>query len=311
MDVIDLGDLTTGAALAELGRDDVDELRALVSELRRLTGSQMASIVVLHRGRFHHALCDGTQEFTSAHDDAICQFAAEDPGTFTIEDLSTDGRTMFLPWVDGRRGRWRFYASTPLRTSQGGQLGRLCLWDEQARTLESHQAVALGRLSEQVEAAMQQRLRHRHAEAVRHVDVGDLVAELVDDVGDLLEVTRGRIEIGPELDPVPADPDLLLGALRELVLNALTHLRSSTPPVVRIRAVAADDVVRLEVGDRGPGLPPAVAAGLAAGRIEAPEAAQGLRTALHVARLHDGRLGADPAPGGHGTTMWLELPVPR
>jgi signal transduction histidine kinase len=141
------------------------------------------------------------------------------------------------------------------------------------------------------------------------------------DAGDLLATIARRFELratheGRELSVAPSDglvvhADRLRAeqALGNLVDNALRH-GSGT---VELSACMAGAGVRLHVGDRGPGLDPALD-GRAFERFTRGDRARsrggtglGLAIVDAIARSHGGAAGADPRPGG-GADVWIELP---
>ncbi|WP_199223935.1 HAMP domain-containing sensor histidine kinase [Paraconexibacter algicola] len=109
------------------------------------------------------------------------------------------------------------------------------------------------------------------------------------------------------------DADRLLQVVDNLLENAARHAPGS--PVV-VRAQPAGDGVRVEVEDRGPGLPPGDAERLfdrfARADRSRTVAGSGLGLAISrsIVELHGGALRAEPvAP--HGCRMVLELPGAR
>jgi len=104
-------------------------------------------------------------------------------------------------------------------------------------------------------------------------------------------------------------PDFLLIALDALLDNALKHAGTEDPIVLRARA--ADGRVRIEVVDRGAGLPNSELARLNA-QCTSPEPSPagglGLSIAAAIARAHDGRLILENRQHGSGLVAAIELP---
>lgn len=113
---------------------------------------------------------------------------------------------------------------------------------------------------------------------------------------------------------VRANATYLADALTRLLLNALQH--SPLHGTVDIRCRLRRAGVRIEVCDRGPGLPE----GFGARGFHAFEQAStgdarshnglgiGLAISEQIAQAHHGRLGAASRRGG-GAIFWIELPV--
>ncbi len=133
----------------------------------------------------------------------------------------------------------------------------------------------------------------------RSLDVNRLLAELAP----LVERTVGdaiRVEMKLAATPpnIFADPQALQLALLELAANA----RSAMPAGGRLSIAttkATDDLVRIEVGDTGCGMPPAAA----------EPTGLGLEIVRHCMALAHGRVEFDSTD--MGTTVRLYLPVAK
>jgi signal transduction histidine kinase len=106
----------------------------------------------------------------------------------------------------------------------------------------------------------------------------------------------GDVQVEPCHAAVLGDPARLAQALGNLVANALEH--GKPPVVVRARRTAAH--IRLEVHDRGPGLPDLT-------RTSRGLRGHGLSIVASIAARHGGRLVA--APAAEGAVLALELPL--
>lgn len=155
---------------------------------------------------------------------------------------------------------------------------------------------------------------------VCHLDAGDLRADLqpvaagrvaqaaLEAVRDRAAGCRLALEL-PEPEPVArADPDLAVTVLRALLDNAI----QASPPgeTVELAIASAPGEVRMEVRDRGPGLPPAQteAAFERFRRLSqaGPGAGLGLYLARGLARHMGGDVGVEPRPDG-GSIFWFRL----
>ncbi len=120
-----------------------------------------------------------------------------------------------------------------------------------------------------------------------------------------------RTRIAPDLPLVPVDDVLLEQVFVNLLDNALKY----TPPdgPIAITAVGTEDAVRVEVADRGPGLPPGqedrvfekfYRGGARTGR----GAGLGLAICQAIVRAHGGRIWAHNLPEG-GAAFLFTLPL--
>jgi len=142
------------------------------------------------------------------------------------------------------------------------------------------------------------------------VDLAALVERVADAYRPDIEAAGHAFEIGP-LEPasVSGDAALIAQALANLLENAMRH--SGPGAGISIRLHGREDSVRLEVEDRGPGIPederehvlqPFV-------RLDrsrtSPGAGLGLSIVSAVARLHSARLSLeDASPGLRAAIVW-------
>jgi signal transduction histidine kinase len=144
-------------------------------------------------------------------------------------------------------------------------------------------------------------------------DVGELAAELTEMYDPLADERGASLEYDRPARPVPlfGHRQLLAQALSNLVENAIRYGSSGGKISVRVRP--GDRQIQVEIGDRGPGIPPErrEEARRRFGRLDSSRsdegAGLGLALAEAIAHLHEGELRlADNAPG---LLTILDLPV--
>ncbi len=146
------------------------------------------------------------------------------------------------------------------------------------------------------------------------VDLGTLVPGLVADLAVVAADREVRlVDDGTAPYAVPGDPDQLAQVVSVLTSNAVRHTPAGTP--VEVRLAHRDGAVRLEVADRGPGIPPEELPRVfdrfhrvADGRSRSTGGnGLGLAIASAVVSAHSGRIGVESLLGA-GTTFWVVLP---
>ena len=144
-------------------------------------------------------------------------------------------------------------------------------------------------------------------------DIGELAAELTEMYDPLADERGASLEYDRPARPVPlfGHRQLLAQALSNLVENAIRYGSSGGKISVRVRP--GDRQIQVEIGDRGPGIPPdrREEARRRFGRLDSSRsdegAGLGLALAEAIAHLHEGELRlADNAPG---LLTILDLPV--
>ena len=144
-------------------------------------------------------------------------------------------------------------------------------------------------------------------------DVGELAAELAEMYDPLADERGANLQYDRPARPVPlfGHRQLLAQAVSNLVENAIRY--GSTGGEIMVRVEPGERQIRVEVGDRGPGIPAdrRDEARRRFGRLDSSRsdegAGLGLALAEAIAHLHEGELKlADNAPG---LLTILELPV--
>ncbi|WP_343908829.1 GAF domain-containing sensor histidine kinase [Nocardioides aquiterrae] len=139
----------------------------------------------------------------------------------------------------------------------------------------------------------------------------DLAAVLSDVRDDLAAPLADATVVAGELPTVTGDPVQLRAVVQNLVANAAKFTRPGEPPYVEIDGTRIDDGWRIEVCDRGPGIPEdqrdRVFEPLARIDEEVEGSGIGLSTCRRIIEAHGGRIGLADAPYG-GTCAWFEVP---
>ena len=144
-------------------------------------------------------------------------------------------------------------------------------------------------------------------------DVVDLAAEVSTALDDLAgRLPRERVEVGV-LPLVRGDAAQLRAVLMNLLDNAAKFAEPGGGPEIDVDAVAVDGHHRVEVRDRGRGVPDdmreRVFAPLARLDKSVEGSGIGLATCRRIVEAHGGRMGVEARDGG-GSVFWFELPRP-
>ena len=120
---------------------------------------------------------------------------------------------------------------------------------------------------------------------------------------------RVSVTVTPEASSAPLDPDRMLEAVVGLVENGIDA--SNGRGKVEVRATRDGRMLRLEVIDEGPGIPPEEADRIFDPFFTTKASGVGLGLVLcrQIARRHGGELRALPAPHGTGACFRLEIPI--
>ncbi|NRQ48502.1 GAF domain-containing sensor histidine kinase [Aeromicrobium stalagmiti] len=149
------------AVLSEpAGRD----LQGLVDLVAQVCAVPTAAINIITRDQQHQIATAGFDPSVCSRDDSMCALVMTERAPVVVPDASLDPRFSSNAFVTGDIGSVRFYASAPLMTPDGTTLGRLCVFDDVARTLTPEQEQGLMTLAAQVMDVLELRLRTRELE---------------------------------------------------------------------------------------------------------------------------------------------------
>jgi GAF domain-containing protein len=90
----------------------------------------------------------------------LCSSAIMSDDIYIVEDARKDPRTLSNPLVAGIMGL-QFYAAAPLKSSDGYNLGTICLIDKEPRRLDAQESSMLMQLSRIVMAQFELKLQTR------------------------------------------------------------------------------------------------------------------------------------------------------
>ena len=152
MSPADVTGLVRGADASAGLPADVEDLVARAAEV---AGVPMATLNLFDDRHQHQVATSGFDGGTSPRAEAMCSVALELGVLVHVPDARTDPRFATSPWVDGRRGQVRFYASAPLVDAGGRVLGTLCTFDVEPHRLTGAQVAALQQLADRLAALLQ------------------------------------------------------------------------------------------------------------------------------------------------------------
>ncbi len=125
-----------------------------------------------------------------------------------------------------------------------------------------------------------------------------------------LDIPNGTTDELPLLD---VDPIRVREVLSNLVANALRYSPPGAPVTIALAGEGSGRWARIEVRDRGPGLPPEVADRVFdrfARSADSGGSGLGLAIAKYLVEAHGGEIGVLSVPGA-GMTAWFRLPLPH
>ena len=174
-----------------------------------------------------------------------------------------------------------------------------------------------GRMQQMIDDLLDYSVTRKGTLAVDHVNVGELVAEIVEaaSYGDDVDATEGvSVSIQAPLE-VEADTRALRQVLTNLIGNAVKYTKPGQRPHIEVRTESAPSgMVAIIVADRGIGIPEGQERDIfrefhrAAEHATAyPGTGLGLAICRRIVERHGGTIAARRRPGG-GTLVSLTLP---
>ena len=131
------------------GSQSVD-IEEIVAQAAEVAGVPMATLNLLDAERQCQVATTGFDGAPTPRREAMCNVTLELGASVHVPDARSDPRFAHSPWVDGRLGEVRFYASAPLITRRGYVVGTLCVFDIEPHELSAGQIAQLERLAVRV-----------------------------------------------------------------------------------------------------------------------------------------------------------------
>ncbi len=147
----------------------------------------------------------------------------------------------------------------------------------------------------------------------QRVDLGSIVAEVIQDLEIRIGETKGRVEVGA-LPSLTADPLQMRELFQNLIGNALKYHRDGVPPVVAVDSERNGEFVEISVSDNGIGFEPDYREKIfgifqrLVGKGEFEGTGVGLAICKKIVEKHNGTIIARGEPG-RGATFTIRLPV--
>lgn len=134
--------------------DEITELAAKIFDV------PIAIITLVDHDRIWFKSAFGLDAEEIPRSPGLCSSAILSDDIYIVEDARKDPRTMTNPLVAGIMGL-QFYAAAPLRTTDGYNLGTLCIIDKSPRVLSGKESSMLMQLSRIVMDQLETKLKTR------------------------------------------------------------------------------------------------------------------------------------------------------
>jgi hypothetical protein len=171
--------------------DNITELAARIFKM------PMATVTLIDEDRQWFKSCFGLETRDVGRDIAFCSYAILEDKVMVVPDARVDPRFARNPLVTGAP-HIRFYAGAPLKTSNGLNLGTLCVIDTKPRRLTKANLETLAGLAALVVDELE--LRYHLGERRRDFDTLCLLKSVIEQSSESVIITTAEIGLpGPEI----------------------------------------------------------------------------------------------------------------
>ncbi len=189
----------------EVVGSSIADLEGLVWLAARLCGSSKAVVNIIDDRWQHQVAAWGVEASVCTRADSMCDGLFEGREQVVVSDARADPRFADNPFVTGRIGHVRFYASSPLVTPDGIPIGTLCVFDEEVREIDDEERRGLEILAHQVVDVLELRRAGRLLrQSNRRLE--SFAGQIGHDLRNPLTAVAGYIELAessPDLDEAP------------------------------------------------------------------------------------------------------------
>jgi signal transduction histidine kinase len=221
-----------------------ERLQNLVELARTVCGQPVTAINIITEDLQYQVATAGMDPHMCAREDSMCAVGFLSGSPTVLEDASLDSRYSSNPYVDGRRGSVRFYASIPLVAEDGFVLGTLCAGSHDTGRLSEEQLRGLEILAAQVVDVLHLEHRARQldgalAEAVRSNGLlAEFAGRISHDLRNPLTTILGYLELA-EMDAEAGLQGELSGYL-DVVGNTGRRMLSMVENVLAFATIGGD-----------------------------------------------------------------------
>ena len=172
-----------------------DHITAIAADLLRVP---IAIISLVDHDRIWFKSHHGIEAGETGREPGLCASAILSPKIYQVTDAKVDIRTLANPLVAGKLGL-RFYAAAPLRTSDGYNLGTLCVIDQEPRKLTRADGEMLKKLAALVMDQMELRLAAKKVADLEqeHRDMGEQLRQAIRQAAESKEQFRDLFDEAP------------------------------------------------------------------------------------------------------------------
>jgi len=228
-----------------------NEFDSLVELAAMITGTPVSLMNLLTNDRQWSKATYGTDVHSMPRSGSICQYTILGESNFEVEDLTDDNRFLHMPYVQ-EEPNFRYYHGYPLRTSDGYNIGALCVLDTEPKKLTKDQQRGLQTIAVEIMARLELRIKQKQLQelnrekdqllrAVNH-DIKSPLNGIVSSANYLMNVWEGdKNELDKILSMIDLSGRKLINYTSELVTNAMKQGESKLIlDEVEIRDLAKD-----------------------------------------------------------------------
>lgn len=157
------GEFVSGELMALLGEGQEQQFDDLAELCAACCGTPISVISMVGRDTVYAKGAVGLATSAAPLGASICSYTVLQHDLLIVPDALEDPRFVQNPFVTGEP-HLRFYAASPLYSSDGRKIGALCVIDTIPRALKPREAYALRLIARQVNALLELRTRRRQVE---------------------------------------------------------------------------------------------------------------------------------------------------
>lgn len=129
--------------------ESYQELDNLTKLAAHVTGSQISLVNLIDNFTQWSVAHHGIELHQMPREDSVCQYTIMDETDFEIKDLAEDERFSPKNYVAGKP-HLKYYYGVPLRSSEGHNIGALCVMDQESKELDPEKIELLKLIAEEI-----------------------------------------------------------------------------------------------------------------------------------------------------------------